>query len=80
MALLKIRYSSNPYQITHEYDPAGNRTRMLKNDVEHLYPYNNVNQLTQENISGPAQKLITVSGTVSDANGIQSITVRKQEI
>ncbi|MEW6100871.1 MAG: RHS repeat-associated core domain-containing protein [Candidatus Omnitrophota bacterium] len=59
----------------YEYDPSGNRTRMLKNQVEHLYSYNELNQLTQEVASGPATIAITVTGTVSDVNGIQSLTV-----
>jgi len=66
---------SNQYQITYEYDASGNRIRMLKNNTEHLYPNNNANQLTQESITGSAQITITVTGTVSDANAIQSLTV-----
>jgi RHS repeat-associated protein len=66
---------NNPTQINYEYDPAGNRTRMVKNGIEHLYGYNSANQLTQENISGPSAMPIIVTGTVSDANGIDSMTV-----
>lgn len=67
--------TNNPYQITYEYDPSGNRTRMVKNGIEYLYTYNNANQLTEESINGPATLLITVTGTVSDASGIQSLSV-----
>lgn len=69
------RSTTNPYQIVYEYDFSGNRTRMLKNGTEHLYTYNNANQLTQDDITGPVQMPVTVTGTVSDANGIQSLTV-----
>lgn len=66
---------TNSYQISYEYDSAGNRTRMVKNGIEHLYTYNKANQLTQENFSGPATIPISVTGTVTDTNGVQSLTV-----
>ena len=66
---------NNLYQISYEYDSAGNRTRMIKNGLEHLYTYNKANQLTQENFSGSATLPITVTGTVADTNGVQSLTV-----
>lgn len=66
---------SNLYQITYEYDSVGNRTRMLKNNTEHIYTHNSADQLTAESIIGPAAMSIAVSGTVSDASGIQSLTV-----
>ncbi len=67
--------SANPYQATYEYDPSGNRTSMVRQGTEHLYTYNSGNQLTQENITGPATVPITVTGTATDASGIQSVTV-----
>jgi len=42
----------------------GNRSRLVKGNLEHIYTYNNANQLTQENISGPSVMPITVTGTV----------------
>jgi RHS repeat-associated protein len=66
---------SNPYQTSYEYDPAGNRIQMVKDGKERLYTYNNANQLTKEAINGPATVPITVTGTASDANGIQSVSV-----
>jgi RHS repeat-associated protein len=48
---------------------------MVKNASEHLYTYDNANRVTQEDISDPSTMPITVQGTVSDANGIQSIKV-----
>ena len=67
--------TTNPYQITYEYDPSANRTRMVKDGKEHLYTYNNANQLTQESINGPATLPITITGTASDASGIQTVSV-----
>jgi len=70
--------STNNYSISYTYDPAGNRLTMVNNGTTHNYTYNDFNQLTKEEIitssSGQAKK-ITVTGTVSDASGIQSITV-----
>jgi YD repeat-containing protein len=72
---IKSLDGANLYQAAYEYDPSGNRTRMLKEGTEHIYSYNSLNQLTQEGLTGPAAMPITVTGTVSDANGIQALTV-----
>jgi len=67
------------YGNSFEYDPAGNRSRMVKDGKEYLYAYNDANHLTQESISGPGIWPITVVGTVTDASGIKSLTVNDIE-
>ncbi|MFA4888346.1 MAG: RHS repeat-associated core domain-containing protein [Candidatus Omnitrophota bacterium] len=68
---------SKPYQISYEYDPAGNRSSMLKDGIEYTYLYNDLNQLIEENISSPAKMTtsITVRGKVTVTSGIKSLTV-----
>ncbi len=68
--------SQNSYSISYAYDAAGNRLRMITNEAEHSYLYNELNQLAQEDIRNAGNlKKITVTGTVSDASGIKSVTV-----
>ena len=66
---------SSAYQRTYEYDPAGNRTRMVKDGVEHIYVYDDANRLIQEDVAGSSSVPLAVTGTVTDANGVASVTV-----
>ncbi|MCX5709329.1 MAG: RHS repeat-associated core domain-containing protein, partial [Candidatus Omnitrophica bacterium] len=69
--------SANPYQIAYEYDSAGNRLRMINNNLTHTYTYNALNQLTEENIAGAQARTtkITVTGRMLNSSAIKSITV-----
>jgi len=66
---------SSAFQRSYEYDPAGNRTRMMRDGLEYLYVYDNANRLLQEDVAPPAAKSIVVAGTVTDINGVASVTV-----
>lgn len=61
----ETRTGTNPYTITYQYDPAGNRTQMIKNSVPTNYTYNTKNQLLTETTGG------TVTTYAYDANGNQ---------
>gem|GEM_PF-2105908 len=61
----ETRTGTNAYSITYQYDPAANRTQMVKNSVATSYTYNNKNQLLTETTGG------TTTTYTYDANGNQ---------
>jgi len=48
----ETRTGTNAYNITYQYDSAGNRTQMIKNGTTTSYTYNNNNQLLTETTGG----------------------------
>ena len=67
----------NPYQIAYEYDSAGNRLRMINNSLTHIYNYNPLNQLTEENVTSAQTRTTktTIFGRMLNSSAISSITV-----
>ena len=74
----EVKTGSGAYQQAFEYDSAGNRTKFVKDGITRTYTYNAANQLATEQVSNPkalTSKTINVTGTVTDTNGIKSVTV-----
>ena len=66
---------SAPYQISYAYDPAGNRTQLIRDGLKTDYSYNSLNQLTEEAAHTANSAKIKVTGRVTDAHGIKQVTV-----
>ena len=73
--------SGSSSTITYEYDPAGNRTHITDNGLEHAYSYNSLNQLIEDKSldTGSRTTKIAVAGKVTDPSGVKEVKVNTKK-
>lgn len=75
--LLKRYDEKNNETITYEYDPAGNRTKMMARDKVTVYQYNRNNQLIQQAVMTSAQGALSTNLFVSYAYEAMGLLTNK---